>query len=365
MLNKVDIKNYRGFPSYGMTGLTQVNLLVGKNNSGKTALLEAIQFLVSGGDPFVLYDIATRRGEFLMSRSSRRMIDPSHLFHGHQLTQDKVVSIQGDNGHKPVHIKIVPTKPKQIESDDPTDAQPRYSAAKLIIEGGISTEREDRQFRMTRDGGLDFETLPRIRRIDIFQRPEGPMVRFIGPDSLDVPQLAQMYDEVKIKRLGPEIEAALRILDNNVDAVDFLTGVTDYAYRGSRAGAIVLLKDHKLPIPLGSMGDGMRRILALSSSLACTTDGALLADEIDTGLHYTIMQDMWRMIVKRAKASNVQVFATTHSWDCIEGLSKLCQEESDILNSVSIHKIDRTIGHSIAFNGDSLARMERNHIDPR
>ncbi len=47
MLTRVEINNYRGFPSYRMEGLAQVNLLVGKNNSGKTALLEGIQFLAS------------------------------------------------------------------------------------------------------------------------------------------------------------------------------------------------------------------------------------------------------------------------------------------------------------------------------
>jgi len=42
MLSKVEITNYRGFKSYSMKGLTAVNLLVGKNNSGKSALLEGI-----------------------------------------------------------------------------------------------------------------------------------------------------------------------------------------------------------------------------------------------------------------------------------------------------------------------------------
>ena len=57
----------------------------------------------------------------------------------------------------------------------------------------------------------------------------------------------------------------------------------------------------------------MRRLLALSLSLIRTEQGILLVDEIDTGLHWTVMEEMWRLVVETARRSSVQVFATTHS----------------------------------------------------
>lgn len=68
MLTSVEITNYRGFKSYAMDGLRRVNLLVGKNNSGKTALLEGLQYFASGGDPAILAEIAERRGETVVGR---------------------------------------------------------------------------------------------------------------------------------------------------------------------------------------------------------------------------------------------------------------------------------------------------------
>jgi AAA15 family ATPase/GTPase len=114
-----------------------------------------------------------------------------------------------------------------------------------------------------------------------------------------------------------------------------------------RGGFVLGLKD-KSRIPLGSLGDGMRRMLALAASLVCSRDSAMFTDEIDTGLHYSVMSDMWKLVIGRAIASNVQVFATTHSWDCIEGLSLLCQDDPSIQNKVSVQKIDRTLSHSIS-----------------
>ena len=63
MLGTLRLEGFRGFETYSLSELTRVNLLVGKNNCGKTSILEAIQFLVSGGDPLVLTQAANRRGE--------------------------------------------------------------------------------------------------------------------------------------------------------------------------------------------------------------------------------------------------------------------------------------------------------------
>src|SRR5258708_17317679 len=90
MLTKLEISNYRGFKSYGVTGLARVNLLVGRNNSGKTAILEGLHLLTSRGDPAALVGAASRRGEIVMgqSRTDRieRLTDVAPFFHGHELS---------------------------------------------------------------------------------------------------------------------------------------------------------------------------------------------------------------------------------------------------------------------------------------
>lgn len=109
----------------------------------------------------------------------------------------------------------------------------------------------------------------------------------------------------------------------------------------------------------------MRRMMALATSLAFSKGGCLFVDEVDTGLHYSVMPDMWRLVIAKAIASNAQVFATTHSWDCIEGLSVLCQREPELIKQVAVHKIDRALPNSVGFSGESLVRMLKSDIDPR
>ena len=77
------------------------------------------------------------------------------------------------------------------------------------------------------------------------------------------------------------------------------------------------------------MGDGMRRVLATVASLVSVGNGTLLVDEIDTGLYYGVLTDMWRLILETSARQNAQVFATTHSWDCVRAFQQALSNTTD------------------------------------
>jgi AAA15 family ATPase/GTPase len=82
------------------------------------------------------------------------------------------------------------------------------------------------------------------------------------------------------------------------------------------------------PLPLYSLGDGMLHALGISIALVNAKDGILLIDEFENGLYYTVQPDLWQLIFQVARHLNVQVFATTHSWDCVEAFQKAAQEDT-------------------------------------
>jgi AAA15 family ATPase/GTPase len=96
------------------------------------------------------------------------------------------------------------------------------------------------------------------------------------------------------------------------------------------------------------MGDGMWRMLTMAMAITQAKGGVLLVDEIDTGLHYTAMADMWNLICKSAKEFQVQVFATTHSYDCVHSLATICTPQMDPNHRVSIQRIEIGKGQSRA-----------------
>ena len=87
------------------------------------------------------------------------------------------------------------------------------------------------------------------------------------------------------------------------------------------------LKDEDAPVPLNSMGDGISRVLQLFLKLFAARGGFLLIDEFENGLHYSVQEEVWRLIFDQAEKLDVQVFATTHSWDCIESFAKVAVEK--------------------------------------
>jgi AAA15 family ATPase/GTPase len=113
MINSVDIDGYRGFKNYKVHELGRVNLLVGKNNSGKTSVLEALYLLSSGGDPYAIWQICSRRGEQInfeerTSRFGRNMeVDVSHLFNGHELYIGQKFSISKKDEKKESYINVI------------------------------------------------------------------------------------------------------------------------------------------------------------------------------------------------------------------------------------------------------------------
>jgi hypothetical protein len=366
MLTKVKIENYRGFKSYRIEGLTTVNLLVGKNNCGKTALLEGIHFLASGGDPMVLVDSAKRRGEVVFAgREEPLFADFSHFFHGHEVRAGSRFSLTGDSELSRVTVEAIPAgdaEPQQALFEESRSARP---ALALKIEGPRGDAMGGRPLFLSEDGALLLDPRYSMRRFRGEEGREGPPIVFIAPDSVPSASLPGMWNEVLRDKQEGEVEKALQILEPRLEDVVFQTGELVSRFSAGRSLVLASFAGDPRRVPLGSMGDGMRRLLALSISLIHAKGGYLLIDEIDTGLHYSIMAKMWELVVRTAKDSNIQVFATTHSADCVRGLGVLCKTFPELQAAVSAHKIVSDLEQSVTLTGSEVVNALEHEIEIR
>ena len=74
------------------------------------------------------------------------------------------------------------------------------------------------------------------------------------------------------------------------------------------------------------MGDGINRILTIILSMVNVENGYFFIDEFENGLHYSVQKDLWKMIFYLAEKLNIQVFATTHSSDCINAFQEVIND---------------------------------------
>jgi AAA15 family ATPase/GTPase len=115
-------------------------------------------------------------------------------------------------------------------------------------------------------------------------------------------------------------------------------------------------------VPIGSMGDGIWRLLGIALALVSARGGVLLVDEIDSGLHYTVLVDMWRLVLETARSLDVQVFATTHSRDCYEALAAVTDASRA---EISLQRIERGRSEAIAFNEAELRQAAERGLEVR
>jgi hypothetical protein len=101
------------------------------------------------------------------------------------------------------------------------------------------------------------------------------------------------------------------------------------------------LQRHELPLAGLAADDhhGVVRTFGIALALVNAKGGVLLVDEVENGIHYSVLPDLWRLTFDVAARLDVQVFATSHSWDCIEAFQKAA-EENKVEEGVLV-RIDR------------------------
>jgi AAA15 family ATPase/GTPase len=379
MLKSLKIENFRCFQTFELQKLGRVNLLVGNNNSGKTSILEAIQLLCSRNNLSPLADALDRRGEYLgddvKSESGLGSeFDVSHLFYGHQFQVDKSFSISATkNGTKdevPIKISVSVFK----SSEDLFNKKLDNNKAIRDL-NDLEIEKPEILFEWFQDGSRD--PLGAIA-IDIYAGFSRNILRrysdrldkkmantyFIESSSLTIQNMMDLFEKVV---LAPEEDLVYKSLQTIEPKIERIATIGFRNYRNaSRGGFVVRFTGDNQRIPIGSMGDGIWRMLGIALAIVNTKDGVLLIDEIDTGLHFSVMTDMWKLILEASKRLNVQVFATTHNSDCWTSLAAVANVENHTGDeNITIHRIERDKSISVMFNERQMAIAAERGIEVR
>lgn len=364
MLKTLELRGFRGFKSYALKDLTRVNLIVGKNNCGKTTVLEAVELLVSNGHPSAFEEVGHRRGGY-----NRGGVDISHLFSGHVCQPGNRFLLTSDDHKLSATILSLDEVGEDVERWDMTSTPQRAldedyeSAPEFGLRIAAGADGSPAVFPVNKEGMLLYDFRRRSRR----RRSSEPPVRYLGMDAVvdDRTQTATVrmndaWNDVIAEGREDEIARDMQLLVPEIVSIHFLIGA-------GKSGSTVLVGrrggGHRMPI--GSYGDGLRRLLALRLAVHGANHGFLLIDEIDAGLHWTVMEDVWRLLVQVAKESDVQVFATTHSYDSIRGLGALVKSRPDLAGEVSIQKVHPALERAVCFAGDQIAIAVDQEIELR
>jgi ABC-type branched-subunit amino acid transport system ATPase component len=308
-LPDLTIEGFRGFERFHFPKLARVNLLVGPNNSGKTTVLEAVEILADSSIAALGTALVRRREFDAKGRhpDDFRDLDFRQLFRNRDFAREFRIACPSMFYECKVRVAAEP------------DA---FSDVRLGKHWEFEIKEDRQSYSLTAES-MGLGTLSR----EVI-RSRGIPLRFVSLD-IDPVRLREQWDQIALEPEEELVNRFLRLIDQRVEKV---------AFRGFRPR--VKLKSETGSVPLSSFGEGMGRILEIGTNLATAAGGVLLIDEIDTGLYYRRMPEVWKLVIEAARRLDVQVFATTHSFDCIRALGLLGYHGFDAGQDVLVHRID-------------------------
>lgn len=356
----IAIKHFRGIKSLQLDGLARVNLFVGKNNCGKTSLLESVFLLTGIGNPGLAVTIGQLR-RTLPNESS----DWEDYFHARDHKSVMMFSTTQRKGKR--QLKVSPLLGNSIElpMERLQNMNIEQSSRSIgtgedliglnydfsVVNTAVKSSNHQAKIYHTHSGdSLNYT------QVQDENYNESMMGRYLSSPGYD----SSLVDKMLNAKRKDSLLRALRFIDPDIQ--DIKTGADGFI-------SVDIGLDRFIPINL--LGSGIARILDILSSIEGHRDGIIAVDEIENGLHFSTLKQMWKMILEHSATCGTQVFATTHDRDVIQSLTKVLNDEECPddwqKETACFHLRKHDSGEVMAFRYpyDSLQKLENSNIDIR
>ncbi|MBN8472866.1 AAA family ATPase [Corallococcus exiguus] len=346
MLTSITVENFRGIERLHVEGLGRVNLIIGRNDSGKTALMEALEMAwLPEGACFVLAARQSGRNAGAVMED----FDDFWLPIFRQMDAKRGFQLK----FNAIPAEGIGLSVKRAASPPPTTSM--GAGASLDPTGAWALE-----FEVTRDKKLT--SVVRSSAQGVQFPPEPP--HFPGTRLWVSPSPGLSANDIRafsrLKQTGRDsiVTDLLKHISDKISGIELL------APTGERVGVFVRLQ-HEGLIPLQMMGEGMKRYFEFAVSLAMADDAPLFIDEIENGLHHSVLEPLWDWIASTARERNAQVFATTHSEECVQSATRVFQRQhSDELRVIRLDKQEHET-KAVVYDSDLVEAAERMGVEIR
>ena len=363
-LASLSITGFRGIDHLRIPRLGRVTLLAGKNGVGKTTVLDAVRVYAARGRFDALRAALVRHEEVTGMRyedgglASSPALD--RLFHqsGATLPRIEIGPVGGGPTLKIEKVKDHADVPDELYDKLVDDLNDPYNDDLDLDEiGFLSVVFDGTQVFLpwqTRLSSSRKAFLRAQRRM-----PAATPCEPFGPELPNSEHMAKLWYNVALSEDEMLALSALRLVIGNRVERAAVVG------QGSDRRVLVKLSDSPGPAPLRSLGDGAIRMFGIALALTNFRDGFLLMDEAENGIHYSLHYEFWNMVLQSAEKQNVQVLATTHSKDCINGFAAAALDSPGI--SSNLVRIGRRNGElrAVGYSIEELETAAEQNIEVR
>jgi len=354
MIKTAKIENFRCFRSARIDDCRAVNIILGKNAAGKTALLEAL-FLALGRGPEVALRFRVWRGfeQNTVNTAPGDLDRPlwRDLFNDFDMSKTIKVSLTGTDIHaRSVEIKY---DERQTFATTSTNPVPMFPSPISFKYTRPAVDKKQRRAEWTVKAqfignGFQFSGMEAVPVECSFY---SATMNFTNAENVE------RYSKLSLRRDNDNL---IKFISNEfsfIDGLEILTihnvptlHVTSPWYENKR--------------PLGDISMGVSKYVSIILAILSMKDGVIIIDEIENGFYYDRFESIWSSIIGLAKERNVQIFATTHSLECLEALQRASTDMSDEITFIRAEIADGAVSLN-QFHGSTTFDAMSAGRDPR
>ncbi len=312
MMDGLTIRNFRGFSSLEIPQLARFTLLGGGNNVGKTSILEAVFLYLARMNALSFVTLQQFRGLNELPLDLNAMWAP--FFFRHNLSS--VISIDTKFGIRSENLKIsyqssyLPKIKSQPGSQGIPVVRTNQSASPahvLKTEAMAGDHLMQRSYLIMDSGGL---------RLEIEQAELTNVAGVFIPSRAiaNIREDALRFGMLDVKNKSSEIMEFVKIVEPRLVGLSAVAIGNGTVIHGDVGMGVKM--------PIYYMGDGVVRVLGTILAIASTGGGIVMIDELGNGIHYSILSRYCEAISAAAEKYNVQVIATTHSYELLREAHK-------------------------------------------
>jgi hypothetical protein len=325
-IHSLHVKNFRSLKDLRITGLKRINVLIGRNNTGKTTMLEAMFFHAGGSNPTLAFNLRTHRG--FLSEIPLSMLRVSDLWGDlfYDFNAERIIEIESHDSQQRIRRSLIyldSSSAKQLEI--PGVEGSREGGWPLVVEytdpkGGQTSARLQagpRGFEVSNGKGQPVNT------------------GIILPSNFRVSQEedAGRLDKLNREKRKQSVIDLVRIIDPNL--VDINLGLSS----GSPIVVCDVGLSHLVPLPV--LGEGTHKLISIALAVCSVSGGILMIDEVENGLYYEVQRDLWSTLFVLLQRENVQLFVTTHSRECLESLCSAASDNKELREGLKLFRLVR------------------------
>jgi AAA15 family ATPase/GTPase len=324
MITDVLIRNFKCFKSLTVPELGRITLIGGRNNVGKTALLEALFLFLDQRNPGTVLNQYSRRGIKQITLTTEAIWSP--IFCDYAIDGEILISLTINGNHEQVTVRFnrefapppsmtVQTEERQIHTDEELTTlavdieYSGKSGEKIILHHFLDPNNNNRPTVVAK-------TKP--SKIPLYLASFLPSKEHNQPS-----EIAKQFSNLAQQDRENEAVEFLRIIEPRLESLKIITEGPNSLVHGK-------LKGDMRTRPINFMGEGMEKLLSLIVAITHSPNRIILLDEIENGLHYSIMPKIWEALGKALLEYHCQLITTTHSYECLqtahEGLSEMPED---------------------------------------